>query len=100
MTFPFRHLVVCALALAGSWDAARAEEFCIEDWSTAAPVVKLEGLASVQEVTAMARKRLKGQVIKVTLCMLGRNYVYRLLLRGRDGRHSRIIVDAKRPFSR
>jgi uncharacterized membrane protein YkoI len=99
MTLRFLHLV-CALALAGPWHSARSEEFCIEDWSTAAPVVKSEGLASVQEVTALAQKRLKGNVVKVTLCMQGRNYVYRLLLRGRDGRHSRVIVDAERPFSR
>lgn len=79
---------------------ARAGEACIDDWSTAAPVVKSEGLASVETVMKLARKRLKGDVIKVTLCMRGQQYVYRLLVRGPDGRHSPVIVDAKQPFSR
>jgi len=99
MMLRFRHLVF-ALALAAPVRSAGADEVCIEDWSTAVPVVKSEGLASVEAVTALARKRLKGDVVKVTLCMQGQTYVYRLLMRGRDGRHTRVIVDAKRPFSR
>jgi uncharacterized membrane protein YkoI len=99
MMLRFRHLAL-ALALAVPVHAAEADEFCIEDWSTAAPVVKSEGLASVEAVTALARKRLEGDLVKVTLCMQGQTYVYRLLIRGGDGRHSRVIVDAKRPFSR
>lgn len=96
---PLRYLVFL-LALALPVHSAGADEVCIEDWSTAVPVVKSEGLASVEAVTALARKRLKGDVIKVTLCMQGQTYVYRLLLRRQDGRHTRAIVDAKRPFSR
>jgi uncharacterized membrane protein YkoI len=99
MMLPFPYLVF-SLALAVPVDSAGANEVCIEDWSTAVPVVKSEGLASVEAVTVLARKRLKGSVVKVTLCMQGQTYVYRLLMRGRDGRHTRIIVDAKRPFSR
>ena len=99
MILCFRHLLV-ALALAAPVHSAGADEVCIEDWSTAVPVVKSEGLASVEAVTALARKRLKGDLVKVTLCILGQTYVYRLLMRGRDGRHTRVIVDAKRPFSR
>ena len=99
MTLRFQHLLF-ALAPAGPGHSAQADEVCIEDWSTAVPVVKSEGLASVEAVTALARQRLKGDVVKVTLCMQGETYVYRLLLRGADGRHTRVIVDARRPFSR
>jgi uncharacterized membrane protein YkoI len=99
MMLRFR-LLVFALALAVPGHSAGADEVCIEDWSTAVPVVKSEGLASVEAVTALARKRLKGDLVKVTLCMQGQTYVYRLLMRGRDGRHTRVMVDAKRPFSR
>ncbi|MBY0225423.1 MAG: hypothetical protein K2Q28_06420 [Hyphomicrobium sp.] len=99
MMHHIRHLAV-PFALAVPIYAAGADEVCIEDWSTAVPVVRSEGLASVEAVTALARKRLKGDVVKVTLCMQGQTYVYRLLMRGRDGRHTRIIVDANRPFSR
>jgi uncharacterized membrane protein YkoI len=98
MTFWCRHIVF-ALALAAV-PSARGEDVCIEDWSAAVPVVKSEGLASVEAVMTLARNRLKGDVVKVTLCVQGQTYVYRLLMRGRDGGYSRVIVDAKRPFSR
>lgn len=93
--------VLClALTLVVVQLPAHADEVCIEDWSTAAPVVKAEGLASVADVVALARKRVKGDVVKVTLCMKGSDYVYRMLVRGADGRHSRVLVNAKHPFAR
>jgi uncharacterized membrane protein YkoI len=98
MIHPAVWFLALALVVVGS--TAHANEVCIDDWSTAAPVVKAEGLASVEDVMKLARKRVKGAVVKVTLCMKGSEYVYRMLVRGADGRHSPVIVDAKHPFAR
>jgi uncharacterized membrane protein YkoI len=95
LALPF---LTVAFVLAGP--ALRADDMCIDDWSMAAPVVKAEGLASVEAVTKLARSQSKGDVVKVTLCMQGSKYVYRMLVRGADGRHSLVIVDAKHPFAR
>ncbi len=80
--------------------AVGAADVCIEDWSTAAPVVKEEGLASVETVMERAKTKVSGDVVKVTLCKQGERYVYRLLVRKASGKHSPMIVDAKEPFGR
>lgn len=73
---------------------------CIEDWSTAVPVVKEEGLAPVDKVTSLAKSRLDGDIVKVTLCKVDERYVYRLLVRSSNGKMAPVIVDAKEPFGR
>ena len=86
--------------LAGRPAPSRADDTCIEDWSKAAPIVKAEGLATVETVTRLAASRLSGDVVKVTLCRDGGRYVYRLVVRTGGGRHSSLTVDAIEPFSR
>jgi hypothetical protein len=78
----------------------RAAELCIEDWSTALPVVREEQLATVEAVTGLAKGKVKGDVVKVTLCRQGQRWVYRLLVRGPAGRYAPVYVDAKEPFAR
>ncbi|MGE5267741.1 MAG: PepSY domain-containing protein [Deltaproteobacteria bacterium] len=73
---------------------------CIDDWSTAVPVVKEEGLAPVETVTRLAKTRLQGAIVKVTLCKLEERYVYRLLVRSSNGKMAPVFVDAKEPFGR
>jgi len=92
-------MLALAAAVLGS-AGARAADTCIEDWSTAAPVVKAEGLATVEAVTKLAAARVKGDVVKVTLCQDGNRYVYRLVVRDAGGKHTRLTVDAKEPFGR
>jgi hypothetical protein len=77
-----------------------ASDACIEDWSTAVPVVKEERLATVETITKLAKVRLTGDVVKVTLCKLNERYVYRLLMRHSNGKVAPVIVDAREPFGR
>jgi uncharacterized membrane protein YkoI len=99
--FGFIHFgFVAAVAFAGTALPARAAEMCIEDWSTALPVVKEERLATVEAVTSLAKGKVKGDVVKVTLCQQGQRWVYRLLVRGPAGKHAPVYVDAKEPFAR
>lgn len=86
-------------AVTGS-PAARADEGCIADWSQAAPIVKAEGLASVERVTELARAAVKGEIVKVTLCKQADRWVYLLVVREPAGRHKSLTVDAKAPFGR
>jgi hypothetical protein len=92
--------VPCLIGLAAAAQPVRAAELCLEDWSTAVPVVQEERLASVQSVMKLARSKVKGDVVKVTLCQQQLRWVYRLLVRRPDGKHFALIVDAKEPFAR
>ena len=94
------HFVVAlALLLGGAALPVRAAEHCIDDWSTAAPVVREERLATVEAVTGLAKGKVNGDVVKVTLCQQGQRWVYRLLVRGPAGKHAPVYVDAKDPFN-
>ena len=90
---------VTALQAAPVW----AEEgACFADWSVAAPIVRQEGLMSVEQLTAAAHLKLKGDIVKATLCVAkgaaGGRYEYRLVVRAADGRLTPLTVDAKHPF--
>lgn len=71
---------------------------CYSDWSVAAPIVKKEGLVSVEQLTPMARAQLNGELVKVTLCVQAGSYVFRLVVRGTKGDLKTVTVDAKSPF--
>lgn len=71
---------------------------CYDDWSDAAPIVLREKLVPVRDIQAWARKRLKGNVIRVTLCQDGERYIYRVLVREPKGRISNRIVEARGPL--
>jgi hypothetical protein len=79
---------------------AAASDACIEDWSTAVPIVKEERLATVETITKLAKVKLTGDIVKVTLCKLDERYVYRLLMRHSNGKVAPVIVDAREPFGR
>jgi hypothetical protein len=71
---------------------------CYDDWSDAAPIVLNEKLLRARDIQAWARKRLKGKVIRVTLCQDGESYIYRVLVREPKGRIRNRIVDARGPL--
>lgn len=88
--------------LLGAWMLSApllaADEHCFADWSTAAPLVKSEGLATVEELSAKAARHLEGTIIKTLLCETGDGrWVYRLVVRERGGLRT-FTVDARRPF--
>lgn len=96
-------LVLAASLMAASLltavSAHAADDGCIEDWSVAAPIVKAEGLASVEAVKQQARDHIQGQIVKATLCRQGDGYTYRLVVRTPEGQHKSMVVDAKAPFA-
>jgi hypothetical protein len=71
---------------------------CFEDWSDAAPIVLRENLVPAREVQSWARKRLKVNVIRVTLCQEGDRYIYRLLIREPKGRIRNRNIEARGPL--
>jgi hypothetical protein len=106
MTFGLRStsalgaLVLAALLTLSPAPAAIGQSLrCFDDWSDAAPIVLRENLVPARDVQSWARKRLKVNVIRVTLCQDGDNrYIYRLLVREPKGRIRNRIIEARGPL--
>lgn len=91
-------LAVLFLALTAGGHA-RAESRCIADWSQAAPIVRSEKLLTVEQLTRAARGKIKGDIVKTTLCQDDGTWVYRLILRVKGNLEIK-TVDARNPFPR
>ena len=89
--------MVFVLALTAVSRGAAAGE-CFADWSVATPIVKKEGLVTVEELTPLAKTRFNGDVVKVTLCEENGAYVFRLVIKDGRGNLKTVTVDAKNPF--
>lgn len=94
-----RYLDLTILAAMLAATPAAAESRCVNDWSVAAPIVRKEGLYTVEQLTAEARGRIKGNIIKTTLCQDDGTWVFRLIVRVK-GNLKLMTVDAKKPFPR
>lgn len=90
--------LILPLALMPS-GAAVAASRCINDWSQAAPIVRQEQLFTVEKLTAAARGKIKGDIVKTTLCQDDGAWVFRLIVRVK-GHLKMMTVDAKNPFPR
>lgn len=100
MTAMFRALVLMAALMFGGPAAVRAETSeCFDDWSIAAPIVRKEGLTTVEDLTRLAKGRIEGHIIKAVLCIGTEGYTYRLVVKMRGGQTKMVIVDAKTPFA-
>lgn len=75
-----------------------AQQTCIADWSEAGPIVRREGLATIESVGRLARDRASVQIVTSALCRAQDRYVYRLTVRGGEGTLRTLVVDARRPF--
>ena len=91
--------VVMAAALPSPGSAGE-EQSCIADWSVAAPIVRKEGLVSVEELSAQIRARLDASIVKTTLCQQKGDYAFRLVVRDAEGQLKSLTLDARAPFSR
>jgi hypothetical protein len=78
---------------------ARAGD-CIDDWSVAAPLVRKEGLVSVEKLDELARSKGHGTLVRTQLCRTQDGYQYRVIVRGRAGALVPLTVDARKPFER
>lgn len=91
-------IVLATLALSPAPAAIGQSVRCFDDWSDAAPIVLREKLVPARDIHAWARKRLKGKIIRVTLCQDGDRYMYRLLVREPKGRIRNRMVEARAPL--
>ena len=91
-------VLAALLALSPAPAAVGKSAKCFDDWSDAAPIVLREKLVPVRDIQAWARKRLKGIVIRVTLCQEGERYIYRILVREPKGRIRNRTVEAHGPL--
>ncbi len=89
----YRAIGLAGLAIALATPVA-AEERCYGDWSDAALVVAAERLRSARDVHDLARAHLGGDVVRIVLCRVADDYVYRVVLRRADGRIGNLTVSA------
>lgn len=94
----FRTIFLSALLAAGAAPIPAVAGNCYGDWSVAAPIVRKEGLATVEALSRLARSRLSGDIVKTTLCEEQGAFVYRLVIRDDAGRFKSRTVDARIPF--
>jgi uncharacterized membrane protein YkoI len=92
----FPALLAALLLTLGLTGQAAAE--CYDDWSEAAPIVRKQGLLTVDKLTPMAKTKLGGDVVKVTLCEDGGRFVFRVVVREASGSLKTVTVDARNPF--
>ena len=90
-------VVLLVGALAMSRPAAAG---CYADWSVAAPIVRKEGLATVETLARRAQSKISGDIVRTMLCEEKGGFVYRLVIRDSGGRLSNKTVDARAPFGR
>ena len=87
------------LVSAFATDRAGADN-CYADWSVAAPIVRKEGLTTVESLWKLAQSKILGQIVKTTLCKERSRFVYRLVVRNPNGRLVNKKVDSRQPFKR
>jgi hypothetical protein len=69
---------------------------CWTDWSEAALIVRRETLVPIERVSKLASAKHPGaEIIKVTLCEEQGKFVYRVLLRERQGQLRSELLDAR-----
>lgn len=91
----------CAVLPAHATFAADAQASgCFASWSEAAPIVKREGLATIERVSRLARDRAAGEIVNGKLCHDSGRYIYRLVVRETNGPLKSLTVDARDPFTR
>ncbi len=99
-SFSSLRIAFLMLPLVAALPPAPAAAACIDDWSTAAPIVHKEGLATVEALSRLAQANISGNIVKTTLCEENGAFVYRLLVRDPHGRLSNRTGDARSPFAR
>jgi hypothetical protein len=92
--------ITVATLLLATATPGRAAPGCYADWSVAAPIVRKEGLATVEALSRLARSNISGDIVKTTLCKENGGFVYRLVIRSPGGRLFNRTVDARAPFGR
>ena len=75
-------IIFAAMLVAGAARIDRAAAAgCYADWSIAAPIVRKEGLTTVEDLSKLAAAKISGDIVKTTLCEEKGGFVYRLVIR-------------------
>lgn len=99
MNRPISMFAAVLMLLAGALPAG-ASQNCHNDWSVAAPIVRKEGLATVEQLAAMAKAKGLGEIVQTQLCEDKGQYAYRVTVRDAKGSFRNITTDARKPFDR
>jgi uncharacterized membrane protein YkoI len=91
-------ILLIMLAFPGALHAAAAQQDRCYEWSDAAPIVRRENLFSAKDLHEQARRKIEGDLIRITLCEHNGDYVYRLVVQHPGGRVRHMMVDARAPF--
>lgn len=99
-------ILVCACAIGGLMaliasgpvGLASKELDCVEDWSKAGPIVREHSLVAPKTVLKLAKGKVPGKLLRMSLCSKKGQYVYRLLIYGKSGKLKNLTVDAEKPF--
>ncbi|MBU1212951.1 MAG: hypothetical protein KJ587_17025 [Alphaproteobacteria bacterium] len=89
-------LIVAATTASMAQAQSSASTGCFTDWSKAASVVEDEKLVTVEALGRQFRHLRLGEIVKTALCRDDGGYVYRLVVRGADGRFRSVVYDARR----
>lgn len=95
---PLALILLICLMIPGGVHAAAAEDDKCYEWTDAAPIVRREKLASAKEVHEQTRKRMDGELLRITLCEEKGQFVYKLIVQEGGGRLRNLTVDARAPF--
>lgn len=91
-------LLTFLLSLTWAPVASPAADACFSDWSAASIMVKTEGLVTLDKLTKLAPLKLGGEIVRSSLCEAKTGFVYKLVVRTKDGQMKAVAVDAKHPF--
>ena len=87
-------VIAAAVAVVVSTTVTATEPGCVE-WSKAGPVIAQNSLLPANVVYQMVQKKTGGKIVNQSLCNLGGNYVYNLVVLGPTGEVTNVTVDAR-----
>lgn len=86
-----------ALPLIGVFGAAAlaaGDAECFSDWGKASDVVRQKQLLTVEQLAKTFASDIPGQIVRATLCRDGDDFIYKLVVRDKQGQQKNVVVDA------
>jgi uncharacterized membrane protein YkoI len=82
------------LTTAGPASLAAGGAECFSDWGKASEVVHQKELLTVEQLAKTFANDIPGQIVRATLCRDGDDYIYKLVVRDKQGQQKNVVVDA------
>ena len=77
---------------------ALAADGCTDNWSTIAGTVAANNLTSAKDLQRLAKAKMAGKLVKVSLCQAYGSFQYQLVFLDVSGQLATLTVDARNPF--